>query len=351
MGYNLSRTFKDVLKIVSLGVMASINGVSGDVFAFEGDDQLSEAGRGFRLSDVREIQGEMSPEDALAAAVAASMIDDHPVRDFRGAALAYPPAADAAEDDNLQHVLAASFASHKNEDEFQRTLRLSAQEAEGGAQGFADDVPHFPDLYGHDRYQGHDDEELMRALRLSAQEAEGRAQGFAATAPERDPTPEDFGDGYEEDYDMLVRAAAVPETRLADLAGPEFEFSNKVWRPEEIGTVEFRRYICAQAENIRQRLMVGSVYEQIEQLQLQLEEKMRSRDARAHNVEMRISDLFLKIEELKTTVTPERGSFEETKRMWNEKEILPAMERELRAKNRGPGVSKAIQEILFSEED
>ena len=74
MAYNLGRSFKDVLKVISLGVMASINGVSGDVFAME--DERFPGGRGFNRHHVLDFQGNLDPDTALQMAMELSCQGD-----------------------------------------------------------------------------------------------------------------------------------------------------------------------------------------------------------------------------------------------------------------------------------
>ncbi|HQS84029.1 MAG: hypothetical protein B7Y25_03910 [Alphaproteobacteria bacterium 16-39-46] len=72
MDYNLSSAFKDVLKVISLGVMASINGVSGDVFAMD-DEWGARAPAPFSLATVRSFQGDLDPEMLAQFALEDSM--------------------------------------------------------------------------------------------------------------------------------------------------------------------------------------------------------------------------------------------------------------------------------------
>lgn len=65
MVYNLRKKFKDVLKIISLGIMASINGASGDVFAM---DEKYQGCRQFHPHGAQQIQGKMTDDVALKRA-------------------------------------------------------------------------------------------------------------------------------------------------------------------------------------------------------------------------------------------------------------------------------------------
>jgi len=314
MIYNLKRTVNDVLKIISLGVLASINGMSGDAFAMDDEHGFGGASGGRSVLDgVRSVQGEIDPDAALAAAIAASLesvqfvdYQDDPFSSGRGEDF---PAAAAArpqgrEEDELERAIAASRASF--EEELRYALELSRQDALGYGQAAAGDD--FPEVYRRAPYD------------------------FGAAA----------ADSEDDAYAGAAAAAAAPVLREAE---PQINFSDlpvREWTAVEINGENFTREVSKHIALAYDSLKRRTIYGDIENLRAELESWQHlQQQGVGQGIQAKIDGISQEIADLEGIMASEP-----TLQAWTES-VLGEVGRLVRGKNKGPRVvAEKIQKMI-----
>ncbi|MBS0185959.1 MAG: hypothetical protein JSS34_06425 [Proteobacteria bacterium] len=346
---NLKRTFKDVLKIISLGVMASINGMSGDAFAM-GDDFDEGLPPRSTLQAIREAQGDMKPEDALAAALAAS-IEGIQFGDYRddfssGRGVDFQAAAARTQgrDDDLQRALDASRKSYLEQygqdDVLRRVLEMSAHEAAFGAGQEAaaaedDDAQYFglPAGYAAAEYFN------QRGPADFDDEAAGAADEYgAAGAADEYGAAGANGFGEEDPADYAPAAPARPA------AEPQIEFSQlpvTTWTAAEINGENFTREVSRHIALAYESLKSKTVYGQIEKLRAERDDWAGLQgDRPEQDIQGEINRISQEIRDLEQVMVSEP-----TLEAWTQS-VLGEVGRLVRTKNKGLGVGQNIQEMI-----
>ncbi|HQS84030.1 MAG: hypothetical protein B7Y25_03905 [Alphaproteobacteria bacterium 16-39-46] len=304
MVYNLRKTFKDVLKIISLGVMASINGVSSDVFAM--DEKYQEGRGGFKTHAMTELQGEIDEEEALRLALELSC-EDESIPNAKVLPPPYTPRAAAAAVDEgteaMKRALEASRASLQEEEDFQRILGELAAESLAAAPN----VPAFVQAPNpiHAERRPHDPALAGEAVALGKSSA---SKSHKEEKPEQDPST----------------------------------LSVKTWTEAEIGLETFNDYIKPQFDCI-----LDSLLQEQERFH-QITENTKKMNALKESLLGADTEDQQQIQTQIWKISSEILKLQHQHSRWLSDSAIPEIKRQLNDKNRGEGVSEKIEKIVAS---
>ena len=400
MTYGVANTFKDILKIISLGVLASINGPSYDAFAMDdhfSDEDHSSQNRRF---DVKQVQGGLDSDEALTVALALSREENTRsrfAREFPGAAAQEEDAAFrralelSRKEDTRSHFTPTLPPAAQDDDvDFRRALELSREENTRSRFAPSPAAPTNDDelvrALEASRIQAEEDEALSRVLRESAKDAfrpAAVASGYDALQQHGWPAAASVYNAPPQDGWLAASGYDAPQQQYGWPVAAEDGVPYQPWRPKFVESDDSENDDhFAQPQNPftstdledqnaffeRQRSKQAAGRMAIPQLggqddeqtpalfsnqqsifpmkdgKFQIPDKMwpaaelANKEAFKENIKAQIDVFFAEADDDKSQYSSEND--------WMKQKAIPALEIKLRAQNKGAGVSRAIHEIL-----